>query len=74
MVREVSHEARGPARFDADDLGDDGALYICQCGLSDEAPLCDGSHNETSDEEDGVLYKYEGDERRKIEEIIYGEG
>ncbi|CCQ36551.1 uncharacterized protein Nmlp_2383 [Natronomonas moolapensis 8.8.11] len=70
MAREVRHDADGPAVFDADDLGDDGKLYVCRCGLSDGA-LCDGSHNATADETEGVRYKYEDDdpggERRLLE-------
>ncbi|OYR74021.1 hypothetical protein DJ71_19475, partial [Halorubrum sp. E3] len=44
MAREVTHEERGPAVLDDDDKGDDGLIYVCQCGLSDTKPLCDGSH------------------------------
>ena len=75
MAREVTHEERGPAILDDDDKGDDGRIFICQCGLSDSPPLCDGSHKATADEEDGVVYKYANDdsdgERREIDEIAY---
>ncbi|MFW6000180.1 MAG: CDGSH iron-sulfur domain-containing protein [Halorubrum sp.] len=75
MAREVTHEARGPAVLDESDMGDDGLIYVCECGLSDEAPLCDGSHNATADEEEGVVYRYENDdvdgERREIAAIEY---
>ena len=77
MAREVTHEERGPAILDDDDKGDDGLIYVCQCGLSDSKPLCDGSHNATADEEEGVVYAYEGDdpdgERREVDEIVYEE-
>ncbi|WP_049908553.1 MULTISPECIES: CDGSH iron-sulfur domain-containing protein [Halorubrum] len=73
MAREVTHEADGPAILDDDDKGDDGKIYVCQCGLSDSKPLCDGSHNATADEEAGVVYKYANDdadgERREVGEI-----
>lgn len=59
MAREVRHEATEPAILDADDLGDDGKLYVCRCGLSDDQPLCDGSHRRTRDETDGVVYRYD---------------
>ena len=75
MAREVTHEERGPAVLDDDDKGDDGLIYVCQCGLSDSKPLCDGSHNATADEADGVVYKYPNDdaeeERREVDEIVY---
>jgi CDGSH-type Zn-finger protein len=71
MAREIRHEAREPAVFDEDDLGDDGELYVCRCGLSDDRPLCDGSHRAVADEGEGVVYKYENDdsdgERRVLE-------
>lgn len=73
MARQIEHVERGPEVFDADDLGDDGKLYICRCGLSDKGALCDGSHNATTDEADGVLYKYDKDDsagKRRIVESV----
>jgi CDGSH-type Zn-finger protein len=78
VAREIRHDARGPAVFDADDLGDDGQLYICRCGLSDRGMLCDGSHEATADEADGAVYKYENDdadaERRIVEAFEFADG
>ena len=75
MAREVTHEAEGPEAVDTDDH--DGAVYICQCGLSDNKPFCDGSHAAVSDEDDGERYKYEDDDdenqRRKIDQILFEE-
>lgn len=70
MARQIEHVERGPAVFDADDLGDDGELYICRCGLSDTGALCDGSHNATADEADGVVYKYVGDDSAGKRHIV----
>ena len=33
--------------------------WICMCGLSKTKPLCDGSHKQCFDEEDGKVYSYE---------------
>ena len=62
MAREVRHDECGPEVFDRSDLGDDGKLYICRCGLSSRGALCDGSHNATADELDATTYKYENDD------------
>ena len=77
MARTVTHEERGPAVLDESDMGDDGRIYVCECGLSDSKPLCDGSHNATADESDGVVYEYADDDadgdRRVIADIVYAE-
>lgn len=77
MAREVRHDANGPDVLDEDDLGDDGKLFVCRCGLSSDKPLCDGSHQATSDEDDDTVYKYENDDpdgrRRVIEEIVFAD-
>ncbi|WP_418285180.1 CDGSH iron-sulfur domain-containing protein [Halorubrum sp. DTA46] len=73
MAREITHAERGPAKLDESDMGDDDMIYVCQCGLSDSKPLCDGAHNATADEEDGIVYKYANDsaggERREVGEL-----
>jgi CDGSH-type Zn-finger protein len=67
MAREVRHEATTPAVFDESDLADDGKLFICRCGLSSKGPLCDGSHRATEDEADGVVYRYDDEDRYVVE-------
>lgn len=76
MARLVRHEATGPRKLDEDDINPEkGDIAVCQCGLSDEYPFCDGSHRVTRTEMDDKLYKYEGDDdersRHAVEELVY---
>ncbi len=67
MARKVIQEEQGPYAIDEDELeAQGGGIYICQCGLSDNKPYCDGSHNATADEEDGVVYEYDSDGERHV--------
>ena len=63
MTRIIEHDQQGPHIVDEDEFEKQGGnIAICQCGLSDNYPFCDGSHQATRDEEDGKLYKYEDDD------------
>jgi CDGSH-type Zn-finger protein len=63
MARDITHEANGPYIIDEEEYEEAGGpAAICQCGLSANKPYCDGSHQATGDEEDGVVYRYEGDD------------
>lgn len=60
MARVVVHEDTGPLKLSEEDLdADKGNIAVCQCGLSDEYPFCDGTHRQTRDETTGLLYQYD---------------
>ena len=77
MARLVRLEATGPRKLDESDIDDEnGDIAVCQCGLSDSYPFCDGSHRVTGAEADDELYYYEtSDERRRlvVEDVVYEE-
>jgi CDGSH-type Zn-finger protein len=62
MAREITHTAEGPLVIDEETLEEQGTVAVCQCGLSANQPYCDGSHTVTAEEEDGVVYRYKGDD------------
>lgn len=75
MTRLVRHDANEPRILDPSDVDEEkGDVAVCQCGLSEKFPFCDGSHRATFEEggeEDGVLYVYDEDgTRRVVEEVV----
>ena len=57
MARIVRMEADGPVRIDPQDK----PVFVCACGLTANAPFCDGSHKAARTEEAGKLYRYAAD-------------
>ncbi len=67
VARLVKHKSQGPAKIE---VGDE-TKYVCMCGLSDNKPMCDGSHAETQDEEEDELYVYDDQGKRVKVESMY---
>lgn len=76
MSRIVELDATGPRKLDESDLDSEkGDIAVCQCGLSENFPFCDGSHRSTRTEADGVCYRYVETEasvcRREVKDVVY---
>ena len=74
MARKVTEDEHGPYIIDEDELeSQDGTVAVCQCGLSDNKPHCDGSHQATADEDDGVVYEYADDSADGERTVVSGD-
>ena len=64
MPRLIRHEAVGPVELKPQEK----SAWICACGLSQDMPLCDGSHKLCrKNEGDGKLYVYDKERKNVIE-------
>ena len=63
MARLVRHEATGPIELKPQEQ----SAWICACGLSQNLPLCDGSHKLCrQNEEEGKIHTYDNDRKQII--------
>lgn len=67
MARLVRLEPTGPLKIEAANVPADKPLWICQCGLSQKYPFCDGAHKITRAEQPDMLYRYSADGKSVIE-------
>jgi len=64
MARLIRHDATGPIEVKPGEK----SAWICACGLSQNLPLCDGSHKKLKQEEAGKCYVY-NDARTDVVEV-----
>lgn len=62
MPRKVFRKAKEPFEIKPQNE----SVWICMCGLSNNQPFCDGSHQKVQDEEDDKLYEYDLEGHRRI--------
>jgi CDGSH-type Zn-finger protein len=64
MARMIRHEATGPIEVPPQDK----SVWICACGLTKDAPFCDGSHKLAKQQEEaGKVYVYDGETAKEAD-------
>lgn len=69
MPRLVRLTATTPFKIEPGAIPADKAIWICQCGLSQKMPFCDGSHKSIRDEPGGMVCLYAKDAPRVLRAI-----
>lgn len=64
MARMVRHEATNPQKIEPSEK----PTFICACGLSQNLPLCDGSHSKCRDEAAETLYIYDASRQSVVDQ------
>ena len=64
MARMVRIDGKGPIKIEPQDK----PVYVCGCGLSQNLPLCDGSHTACAREDDAKVYVYDDSRTEVVEE------
>ena len=65
MARIIRVTATGPVKVEPQER----AVWICQCGLTQNKPYCDGSHTQVRNEAEGKLCVYNMVTQSKIHEM-----
>jgi len=62
MARLVRHDANEPIEIKPQQ----DSVWICACGLTQDLPFCDGSHNKSADEPAGEVCVYDKSRQKVV--------